>query len=264
MKYPKGTFITVPNKQAMRSLSLGARAVFTEICDMADKNGLCFPSRNTLAKRILKTESTVDRYIAELVQNGFLKKTNRKSKDGVYTSNIYQIKTVIQSASVSTPVPNPEYTPVPTDDDLTVTNINSNHITHPPNPPEGGGRRAFVLQELQELEDIVGEFYDTGNGDPDKIADLLWETEDYRCRYVSAFITLVEIPDWEMQHYAEDEKSMPPRWRKKQDYLVSMRNWFRIIIKANITGVSSKAFSDACNKVSFYDKKTLKTVINAL
>lgn len=94
MRYEKGAFIIVPNKHKLRELSLGARAIFTEICDFADDSGRCFPSRKLLAARILMHENSVDRFIEELVEKGILEKSGRVRNDGSRTTNEYQILVV--------------------------------------------------------------------------------------------------------------------------------------------------------------------------
>lgn len=91
MKYEKGSFITIPNKYALRKLTLGARAVFLEVCDFADADGMCFPSRSLIAKNIQMSTDSVDRFIGELVENGLLEKSGRVRKDGSRTTNEYQI-----------------------------------------------------------------------------------------------------------------------------------------------------------------------------
>lgn len=91
MKYEKGSFIIVPNKEALRLLSVGARAVFLEICDFADERGRCFPARQTLAERILMHPNSVDRFIEELEEAGLIEKSGRVRADGSRTSNEYQI-----------------------------------------------------------------------------------------------------------------------------------------------------------------------------
>ncbi len=91
MKYEKGSFVLVPNKQALKKLTLGARAVFVEICDFADDNGRCFPSRSKIAENIIMSTDSVDRFIAELLEAGFIEKSGRVRPDGSRTSNEYQI-----------------------------------------------------------------------------------------------------------------------------------------------------------------------------
>lgn len=91
MKYEKGSFVVIPNKHQLRELSLGARAVFFELCDMCDDIGTCFPSRKLLSERIRMSEDSVDRFIKELVDAGLISKVSRHRTDGSPNSNLYQL-----------------------------------------------------------------------------------------------------------------------------------------------------------------------------
>lgn len=89
-RYLKGDFITVPNKNAIKPLKATTQAVFMWIASYADDEGICFPSRKTIAKNCGVTVDTVDTHIKKLVDAGLLQKTARK--DGKQNkTNIYQI-----------------------------------------------------------------------------------------------------------------------------------------------------------------------------
>lgn len=90
MKYEKGTFITVPNKKALAKQPAILQALFMWICSFADENGECYPSRTTLARLICVSAPTIDKYLQELVNIGFITKEERVI-EGVQTSNLYQI-----------------------------------------------------------------------------------------------------------------------------------------------------------------------------
>lgn len=90
MKYKKGEFITVPNIHQLTSVSATAQALFLWLCSYADEEGICFPSRTTLASNLNCSVRTVDSYLAELVDFGFLQKEERYSNNK-QTSNKYQI-----------------------------------------------------------------------------------------------------------------------------------------------------------------------------
>lgn len=104
MRYEKGSFLTVPNKEILRTVSVGARAVYMEICDFSDEYGKCFPSRKTIAKNILMHENSVDRFISELELVGVLEKSGRVRKDGSRTSNEYQILVAPLTTHSDTPL----------------------------------------------------------------------------------------------------------------------------------------------------------------
>jgi len=105
MKYEKGAFVTLPNIEALRKLSLGARVVFTEICVYADERGQCFPKRKLLADNIQMSMDSVDRFIVELETAGLLTKTKRNREDGSLTSNLYQIMVLPLGSRTHAPTP---------------------------------------------------------------------------------------------------------------------------------------------------------------
>lgn len=93
MKYKPGTFSTIPNKEIMRGKPTELQVLHFWLCERADAEGICFPSRPKIAQDCgIKSLRTVDKYIKELVDMGILVKTKRKDDDGVTNkSNLYQI-----------------------------------------------------------------------------------------------------------------------------------------------------------------------------
>jgi DNA-binding transcriptional ArsR family regulator len=90
MKYEKGTFVTVPNRQHLKSLPAITQALFFWICNYSDDNGQCFPSRDTLATDMGVTRRTVDNHLKKLVEGGFVTVENRIF-EGEKLTNLYQI-----------------------------------------------------------------------------------------------------------------------------------------------------------------------------
>lgn len=92
MKYVKDSFVVVPNKESLRGKEPGLQAVFVWICVHANEEGLCFPSRSTLAECSGVSVRTIDKYLAQLEDVGLIAKTKRKSasKD-LNLSNVYQV-----------------------------------------------------------------------------------------------------------------------------------------------------------------------------
>jgi hypothetical protein len=90
MKYRKGEFVTVPNRSALHTLSVGAQALFMWICIYADEDGICFPSRSKLARNLNCAVRSVDAYLNELIEKGFITKTNRVFENEK-KSSLYQI-----------------------------------------------------------------------------------------------------------------------------------------------------------------------------
>ena len=56
----------------------------------AGNQDVCYPSLNTISKDIDISLSTVKSAIPDLVEKGYLKKVNRKRKNGSSTSNLYK------------------------------------------------------------------------------------------------------------------------------------------------------------------------------
>ncbi|HEY9703852.1 MAG TPA: helix-turn-helix domain-containing protein [Allocoleopsis sp.] len=93
MKYKKGTFTIVPLLDKLQGLPPEAQTIFMRICQYADDNGQCYPSRSRLAKQSgIRTLKTIDKYIDMLCDVGILQKTTRK-KEGTKQNetNLYQI-----------------------------------------------------------------------------------------------------------------------------------------------------------------------------
>lgn len=92
MKYKKGTFIVVPNHPQMAGKPSEMQVAYMWLCSYADKDGLCFPSRKTLAKNCGCDIRTVDKYLKQLIDDGFISKSNRKVKGSKQNlSNLYQL-----------------------------------------------------------------------------------------------------------------------------------------------------------------------------
>lgn len=91
MKYKPGTFSITPNKELMRGKPTEMQTIYFWLCDRADEDGICFPSRPKIAEDSgIKSVRTVDKYITELENLGIL--TKIKGHEG--RSNRYQIMLV--------------------------------------------------------------------------------------------------------------------------------------------------------------------------
>lgn len=89
-RYAKQTFITVPNRFTLQSVSGHAQLVFMWLCDMQDENGYAFPSYNTLAEMTGFSRNTVIKATKELEGAGLIGVTPRY-KDNERSSNLYEI-----------------------------------------------------------------------------------------------------------------------------------------------------------------------------
>jgi len=110
MKYKKGEFITIPNVNQLNSISATAQALFLWLCNYADEEGVCFPSRTTLSNNLNCSVRTVDSHLTELVKAGFLQKEERYF-DNKQTSNKYQI--LLMEGCKKQHSPRAEFAPTP-------------------------------------------------------------------------------------------------------------------------------------------------------
>lgn len=102
MKYAKGTFTVVPNRELLRGLPPTTQALYVWLCSYADENGECYPSRSKLAKDIGGGVRTVDTHLKKLEELGLIEKENRV-KNNEKQSNLYQLLIVESSAKIAPP-----------------------------------------------------------------------------------------------------------------------------------------------------------------
>lgn len=106
VKYQKGTFITVPNKEQLKGKPSEMQTVFMWLNNYSDETGSCFPSRARLAKESGCNIKTVDKYLQMLVDDGFITKETRgvtgsKQKlSNMYTILLLEDTPVLGSAEV--------------------------------------------------------------------------------------------------------------------------------------------------------------------
>ncbi len=93
MKYKKGTFVTVPNRDQIRGLPAHAQVVYLWLCSYSDEDGICYPSRTTLARDARISVRTVDVMIRLLEEKGIVERTERKDPLNRMRnlSNYYQV-----------------------------------------------------------------------------------------------------------------------------------------------------------------------------
>ena len=74
-------------------ISSSALRVLGILCRYTDKNGYCFPSQSTIAKRLGLARSTINYHIKKLRQLGYLQSERRTTSSGGETSCLYRITT---------------------------------------------------------------------------------------------------------------------------------------------------------------------------
>ena len=87
----KGSYTNILNKLITdKNISTAEYRILSYLLMRAGNKDVCYPSLNTISKDIDISLSTVKRAIPELVDKGYLKKINRKRKNGSSTSNLYK------------------------------------------------------------------------------------------------------------------------------------------------------------------------------
>lgn len=91
IKFQKGSFLILPNKDIAMKLRGAALNVYLALCAHADKDGGCYPSYKRLQDETGYSERPCIKAIEELEKIGLIKKTTRKRNDGSLSSNYYQL-----------------------------------------------------------------------------------------------------------------------------------------------------------------------------
>ncbi|RVJ37397.1 MULTISPECIES: helix-turn-helix domain-containing protein [Sinorhizobium] len=94
-------FCLVPSLllRAQRRLNLNPTqlAVLLQLCDFWwDKERKPYPSKETLAQRLSLSERQVQRYIAELEREGFVRRIERRASNGGKLSNTYDLSGLVK------------------------------------------------------------------------------------------------------------------------------------------------------------------------
>ena len=108
---------------------------------LADDEGVCFPSYNTIAEKIGIGETKVKNAVKHLIEFGIINKTNRTKEDGSAGSNLYVVceKTTMQVVEKTTEVARGTTSCV-SDGCNKYSNINNNY---------------FINNHLSSIEDVM-------------------------------------------------------------------------------------------------------------
>ncbi|MHC1697752.1 MAG: helix-turn-helix domain-containing protein [Geobacteraceae bacterium] len=88
----------------MMDLPKAEKMLLLALADSANDDGVCWPSREVLAKKCGDSVRTVIRSIVKLEQRGFLVNKTRTRDNGSYRSNIYQLQ-INDKMSLNAPEP---------------------------------------------------------------------------------------------------------------------------------------------------------------
>jgi DNA-binding Lrp family transcriptional regulator len=93
MRYRKGTFITVPNKDFLIGLDPQSQVLYMWLQSFANDNGECYPAIDTLADCCGMSRDTVIRRLEKLTEMGLITKQNQYI-DNKQTTNLYTLELV--------------------------------------------------------------------------------------------------------------------------------------------------------------------------
>lgn len=130
MKYKKGTFVVIPNKNYLKGKPSEMQSIYFWLCEHADDNGGCFPTKDKIGEDAGCSHNTVDKYLKQLEDEGFLRITNRRKKGSKeFTSNHYQILIISQPPKVVSPSTNNGMTGSTNNGSETNLSINEPNLT---------------------------------------------------------------------------------------------------------------------------------------
>lgn len=74
-----------------KTISIGAKGLYSYLSSIAGANGTCYPSRELITSELNINKNTFTKYLNELKESGYINVTRSRSKNGVMTKNIYEI-----------------------------------------------------------------------------------------------------------------------------------------------------------------------------
>ena len=125
-------FSMIPEWVLDAKISATAVRLYCVLQRYANSDGLCHPSRRTLAERCGCSTATIDRAVDELVDIRALVVSHRRTERGDQTSNLYTVVTATPYAQVNRPLVTDDDTPLFTSDEQTKAIINE---SQEPNVP---------------------------------------------------------------------------------------------------------------------------------
>ncbi|WP_304341574.1 helix-turn-helix domain-containing protein, partial [Metaclostridioides mangenotii] len=74
-----------------KTISIGAKGLYSYLSSIAGANGTCYPSRELITSELNINKNTFTKYLNELKESGYINVTRSRSKNGVMTKNIYEV-----------------------------------------------------------------------------------------------------------------------------------------------------------------------------
>ncbi|MDU2111912.1 MAG: DnaD domain protein [Clostridiales bacterium] len=91
-----------------KTISIGAKGLYSYLSSIAGANGTCYPSRDTITNELSISKDTFTKYLSELKKRGYIKVTQRRVGKGKMYNNIYEVifdKKYIESMWITQPCP---------------------------------------------------------------------------------------------------------------------------------------------------------------
>lgn len=184
-------FVIIPEWVLYAPISSNAIRLYGVLRRFADNQNTCYPTRKTIAERCQFSAATVDRAAEELKAIKALKVTQRKSKQGDWTSNLYEIVTVDPKRFTARDdtFTTDDGTGMVTDAEQTRANINESQLTKKPSSPNSAMAHQICKAWWAKQDRLVGR-YEAIYMIVVKILDAGWEPE----KVTSALDQFVTIP----------------------------------------------------------------------
>nr|WP_312986122.1 helix-turn-helix domain-containing protein [Clostridioides sp.] len=74
-----------------KTISIGAKGLYSYLSSIAGANGTCYPSRDIITHELNISKDTFTKYLNELKKRGYIKVTQRRAGKGKMYNNIYEI-----------------------------------------------------------------------------------------------------------------------------------------------------------------------------
>ncbi|GAA0230232.1 DnaD domain protein [Metaclostridioides mangenotii] len=74
-----------------KTISIGAKGLYSYLSSMAGANGTCYPSRDIITHELSIGKNTFTKYLNELKDRGYIKVSQRRAGKGKMYNNIYEI-----------------------------------------------------------------------------------------------------------------------------------------------------------------------------
>ena len=132
------SFTATFNAFQVSGITKAEQHVLTAICTFADKNGLCWPSVETIANRCLSSVRTVQMHINALSAKGLLQRTMRAGRSSL-------IKVTVPTPATSAPLPPQILHPEPA-----IEPINTTTAAPPPEPLPAAAMPPSLFPEIPE------------------------------------------------------------------------------------------------------------------